>query len=151
MFWINSVNSKDFNFPSSCVSRSGSYHSTSKKQVRYTIIKLTPIHASLIFHEFAEFIEFLFHLGKTSIVFFPHVTKFTWPRTDPNCFFSCQLLYKLHKIFFLCLCQAVIVFMHWRFYPIRLIHVDLIKQGSPHFEKKIDWRFLREQILNGTK
>ena len=40
-----------------------------KKQVTERIFKLTPIQASVIFRfpEFAEFTEFLFHLGKTQI------------------------------------------------------------------------------------
>ena len=45
------------------------YHSASEKHVRDRIFKLTPIHASVIINlpEFAEFSEFLFHLGKTPI------------------------------------------------------------------------------------
>ena len=45
------------------------YHSSSQINVRDRIFKLTQIHASVIINlpEFAEFNEFLFHLGKTPV------------------------------------------------------------------------------------
>ena len=44
----------------------------SKTQVAEKIFKLSPVHASVIirFHEFAEFTEFLIHLGETSLYSF---------------------------------------------------------------------------------
>ena len=74
--------------------RPGCYHSTSKTHVRDRILKLSPIHASVTirFPEFAEFSEFLIHLGKTLMNWGKFQETLCYPELAGAVVASCTLI-----------------------------------------------------------